>query len=155
MHKLPAAKISNQAAARSILAKDNLFFKSFGKVHERFETPAFSIIAQCMLGIFLVFVSDLTTLLGYFTLVLLLKNTMTFLSILWCRRKNDYNPLWRTPAFYPMVVLAVASSLILVVSTFKWAPVEGLISAGVVVATGLPAYYFWESRNRKAKAGVA
>lgn len=66
------------------------------------------------LGIFFIFVSDLTSLLGYFTLVMCFKNTLTFGSIIWCRKRDDYKPLWRTPAFGLMTTLAIASSLILV-----------------------------------------
>lgn len=46
------------------------------------------------------------------------KNTLTFGSIIWCRKRDDYKPLWRTPAFGLMTTLAIASSLILVASTF-------------------------------------
>ena len=131
------------------MAKDNLFFKSFGHVHPKYNTPDVSIILQCALGIFFIFVSDLTSLLGYFTLVMCFKNTLTFGSIIWCRKREDYKPLWRTPAFGLMTFAAIASSLILVASTFVWAPVPGLICALIVIATGLPAYAFWEKRNRR------
>lgn len=131
------------------MAKDNLFFKSFGHVHPKYNTPDVSIILQCALGIFFIFVSDLTSLLGYFTLVMCFKNTLTFASIIWCRKREDYKPLWRTPAFGLMTFAAIASSLILVASTFVWAPVPGLVCALIVIATGLPAYAFWEKRNRR------
>lgn len=131
------------------MAKDNLFFKWFAHVHPKYETPDYSIIAQCALGILLVFVSNLTDLLGYFTLVLCFKNTLTFSSILWCRKREDYNPLWRTPAFGLMTFLAISSSLILVGSTFVWAPWQGLICAVIVIVTGLPAYYFWNKKHGK------
>ncbi len=104
------------------------------------------------LGIFFIFVSDLTSLLGYFTLVMCFKNTLTFGSIIWCRKRDDYKPLWRTPAFGLMTTLAIASSLILVASTFVWAPIPGLICAVIVIATGLPAYAFWAKRSRQLNA---
>ena len=63
------------------MAKDGLFFKSFGKVHPKYNTPYFSIIVQCMLAILMVFASNISDLLGYFTVVLLLKNTMAFVTI--------------------------------------------------------------------------
>ncbi|MFS0634363.1 fructoselysine/psicoselysine transporter FrlA [Mesobacillus foraminis] len=131
------------------MAKDKLFFKSFANIHPKYGTPHFSIMVQCLLGIFLIFVSNLTDLLGYFTLVLCFKNTLTFGSILWCRKRDDYNPLWRTPAPNLMAFLAIASSLILVVSTFAWAPIQGLAAAIVVIVTGLPAYYFWDKKDRE------
>lgn len=51
-----------------------------------------------------------------------------------------------------MTFLALASSLILVASTFVWAPVQGLVCALVVIATGLPAYAYWERRNKRLAA---
>lgn len=96
------------------MAKDNLFFKCFGHVHPKYNTPDVSII--------------------------------------WCRKRDDYKPLWRTPAFGLMTTLAIASSLILVASTFVWAPIPGLICAVIVIATGLPAYAFWAKRSRQLNA---
>ncbi len=55
------------------MAKDNLLFKCFGHVHPKYNTPDVSIILQGALGIFFIFVSDLTSLLGYFTLVMCFK----------------------------------------------------------------------------------
>ena len=49
------------------MAKDNLFFKCFGHVHPKYNTPDVSIILQGGAAIFFIFVSDLTSLLGYFT----------------------------------------------------------------------------------------
>ena len=134
------------------MAKDKLFFKCFAHVHPKYNTPDVSIILQGALGIFFIFVSDLTSLLGYFTLVMCFKNTLTFGSIIWCRKRDDYKPLWRTPLFGLMTFLAICSSLILVASTFVWAPIPGLICALIVIATGLPAYAFWKKRNRRLAA---
>mgnify|MGYP002578856484 FL=1 len=123
------------------MAKDGLFFKSFGKVHPKYNTPYFSIIVQCMLAILMVFASNISELLGYFTVVLLLKNTMAFLTIFVHRKKTDYNPLWKAPAWKFMAVISILTSLILVVSTFMWSAVQSIIAAAVVVVTGMPAYY--------------
>ena len=137
------------------MAKDGLFFKRFAQINAKYETPDFSIIVQCALGILLIFISNLRDLLGYFTLVLLLKNILTFGSIIWNRRRPDYNPIWRTPYWKLMTFVAIASSMILVWSTFLWAPIPGLICAVIVVTTGLPAYYFWNSKNNiEQKTGV-
>jgi fructoselysine transporter len=131
------------------MAKDGLFFKFFSHVNDKFETPDYSIIVQCAVGIILIFVANLVTLLGYFTLVLLIKNIMTYLSIIWNRRRADYKPVYRTPVWILMLIIAVGACGILVWSTWLWAPIPGLICAVIVVATGLPAYYYWESQNKK------
>lgn len=131
------------------MAKDGLFFKKFAEIHPEWETPAFSILVQCAVGILLIFASNITDLLGYFTLVALLKNFLTFGTMFWHRRKEDYNPLWKTPAWRLMTVLAMLASTILIVSTFQWAPIKGIISAIIVVVTGLPVYYYWENKRKE------
>ncbi|KLT18117.1 fructoselysine transporter [Neobacillus vireti] len=133
------------------MAKDGLFFKSFGKVHPSWGTPHISIIVQCGIAIVLVFASSLSDLLGYFTIVALLKNFLTFGTVFVLRRKKSgYNPMWRMPMGYVMAGIAMLVTGTLIASTFMWAPIPGIISAVIAVATGLPAYYYWERKNRKA-----
>jgi fructoselysine transporter len=55
------------------------------------------------------------------------------------------------PAWKLMTVIAMASSCILIASTFMWAPVQGIVCAVVVVVTGLPVYYIWEKKNKTLK----
>ncbi len=132
------------------MAKDGLFFKSFGKVHPKWETPYFSILVQCAVAIILIFVSNLTELLGYFTLVALVKNFLTFGTVFVLRRKKEgYNPSWKMPFGYIMAGVAMFMTGTLIYSTFLWAPTQGLIAGVIAVGTGLPAYYYWESRNKK------
>ncbi|SHO44244.1 amino acid permease [Anaerocolumna xylanovorans] len=131
------------------MAKDGLFFKSFAKVHPKWETPYFSILVQCAVAIVLIFASSLSSLLGYFTLVALIKNFMTFGTVFVLRKKQGYNPLWKMPAGYLMAGVAMFMTGTLIVSTFFWAPIPGIICAVVAVATGLPVYYYWEKKNKK------
>ncbi|NLJ30955.1 MAG: amino acid permease [Clostridiales bacterium] len=132
------------------MAKDGLFFKSFAKVHPKWETPYFSILVQCAMAIILIFASNLSDLLGYFTLVALVKNFLTFGTILVLRRKEHYKPTWKMPAGYLMVAIAMFMTGTLIVSTFLWAPIPGLICAVIAVATGLPVFHFWDKRSKKA-----
>ena len=132
------------------MAKDGLFFKSFAKVHPKYETPYFSIIVQCAVAIVLIFATSLSDLLGYFTLVALLKNFLTFGTIFVLRKKKDYTPPYRLPLGPVMPLIAMFMTGTLIVSTFVWAPVAGLVCAVVAVVTGLPVYYMWERQNKKA-----
>ncbi|MDO4764431.1 MAG: amino acid permease [Eubacteriales bacterium] len=133
------------------MAKDGLFFKSFAKVHPKYETPYFSIIVQCAVAIILIFATSLSDLLGYFTLVALLKNFLTFGTILVLRNKPNYKPTYRMPARFLMVGIAMFMTGTLIWSTFVWAPIPGIICAILAVVTGLPVYYFWEKRNQQVK----
>ncbi|MDL2249248.1 amino acid permease [Lachnospiraceae bacterium OttesenSCG-928-J05] len=131
------------------MAKDGLFFKSFAKVHPKFETPYFSIIVQCAVAIILIFATSLSDLLGYFTLVALLKNFLTFGTIIVLKNKSHYKPTYKMPARMLMVLVAMIMTGTLIYSTFLWAPIPGLISAVIAVGTGLPVYYLWESKNKR------
>ncbi len=131
------------------MAKDGLFFKSFAKVHPKWETPYFSIIVQCAMGILLIFASNITDLLGYFTLVALVKNFLTFGTVFVHRKKPTYNPLWKMPAWRLMATISMFTTGILIVSTFLWAPTQGLIAGVLIIVTGLPVYYYWENKNKK------
>ncbi|QAA33437.1 amino acid permease [Clostridium manihotivorum] len=133
------------------MAKDGLFFKSFAKVHPKWETPYFSILIQCAVAIVLIFASNISNLLGYFTLVALLKNFLTFGTVFVHRKKESYKPLWKMPAWRVMATIAMFMTFTLIFSTFMWAPVQGIVAAAVIVATGLPVYYYWEKKNRSIK----
>lgn len=134
------------------MAKDGLFFKSFAKVHPKYETPHFSIIVQCAVAIVLIFATSLSDLLGYFTLVGLLKNFMTFATIIVLRKKENYQPTYHMPFRPLMVAVAMIVTGTLIWSTFIWAPMQGIACAVIAVVTGLPVYYFWENKNKAAQS---
>ncbi|AFH65586.1 amino acid permease [Paenibacillus caseinilyticus] len=129
------------------MAKDGLFFQRFAKVHPKYETPSFSILAQVTLACFLVFFSNLTELLGYFTLIQLVINIMDFAAVYKCRKREDYQPVYRMPAWRVTTVLAILGAAWLAWGTFTWAPVQGMVAALIVIATGLPVYYYWEKKH--------
>lgn len=137
------------------MAKDGLFFNIFGKVHKSFNTPYVAIMMHSALSIFLIFASNLNDILGYFTIVALLRNFGTFGTIFVLRRKSkkDYNPSYRAPLGYTMPVIAMLMTLTLIISTFAWAPLAGIIASAVTVGTGLPAFFFWDRKNNSKKEG--
>ena len=137
------------------MAKDNLFFKSFAKVHPKYETPYFSIIVQCAVVIVLIFASDLSALLGYFTMVALLKNVLTFGTIFVLRKKgkeHGYDPSYKCPGGPIMPLIAIIMTGTLIWGQLTYAPMQSLICAFVAVATGLPVFYYWDRKNKKESA---
>lgn len=130
------------------MAKDGLFFQRFAKVHPKYETPSFSIIVQVTYACILVLFSNLTALLGYFTLIQLVINIMDFAAVYKCRKREDYNPIYRMPMWRLTTLLAILGATWLAWGTFTWAPMEGMIAAFIVIATGLPVYYYWEKKYR-------
>ncbi len=135
------------------MAKDNLFFKSFAKVHPKYETPYFSIIVQCAVAIVLIFATDLSGLLGYFTMVALLKNLLTFFTIFALRKKgavNGYNPSYICPGGFVMPLIAIVMTSTLIWGELTYAPIPSLLCAVIAVATGLPVFYYWDRKNKQA-----
>ncbi|MBT2618426.1 MULTISPECIES: amino acid permease [unclassified Bacillus (in: firmicutes)] len=128
------------------MAKDGLFFQRFARVHPKYETPSFSIIVQVTYACILVCFSNLTVLLGYFTLIQLVINIMDFAAVYKCRKRDDYNPIYRMPMWRLTTVLAILGASWLAWGTFTWAPIQGVIAALIVIATGLPVYYYWEKK---------
>ena len=137
------------------MAKDNLFFKSFAKVHPKYETPYFSIIVQCAVAIVLIFASDLSALLGYFTMVALLKNVLTFATIFVLRKKgkeHGYDPSYKCPGGPIMPLIAIIMTSTLIWGELTYAPMQSLICAFVAVVTGLPVFYYWDRKNKRESA---
>ena len=130
------------------MAQDGLWFRSFGRVHPKWETPVLSIVVQCAVGILFMFAGSITDLLGYFTFALLLRNTFTMAAIFWLRKKENYNPSYKMPVWQLMTILAIAFSFILLVSTFLWAPGPSLIASAIGVITGWPAYKYFQKTQK-------
>ena len=130
------------------MAKDGLWYSRFAEVHPKYNTPSFALMAQAVYAIILVCVSGINDLLGYFTFICLVKNMLVFCTMFVHHKKADYNPGWRCPAWKTMTVIAILANGILLVSTFLWAPTAALIASVVALVTGLPAYYFFEKKNK-------
>jgi fructoselysine transporter len=141
------ALIMVQPRIEYAVAKDGLFFKPFAHVHPRFNTPDYSILFQSGLAIVLLFIGGIETLLGYFTLSYLLQNGLVYAAIFWLRKRNDYRPTFRSPLWLAMTILAIATQVYLVYGTFVAYPVGGAISAALLIATGLPAYYYFRRQQ--------
>ncbi|MGY3776965.1 amino acid permease [Helcococcus sueciensis] len=137
-----------QARIQYMMSKHGVWFRSWAKVHPKWETPYVSMLWQSGLAIVLVFVSQLNDLLGYFTLICLLRNAGTFL--IWFKLRNmpNYKPTFIMPMRPLMAILAIVPTGILLFSTFLWAPIPGMIASVVAVVTGLPFYYYFRKKNK-------
>ena len=135
------------------MAKDGLFFKQFGLVHPKWETPYFSILVQCAIGIILIFATDIAGLLGYFTMIALTKNALTFGTIFVLRKKGaagGYNPTYKCPGGLLMPIIAIFMTCTLIYGEITYAPIPSLICAALTFITGIPAYHFFERQSKKA-----
>ncbi len=143
------SSVLTQPRLEYAMAKDGLFFKSFGRLHPEYLTPDFSIIIQSILAIFLLFLGNIGDLLGYFTLSYLLQNTLVFGSIFFLRKKADYNPHFKAPAWLLMAILSIIIQIFIIYGTFTAFPTWGVVSCIILILTGLPLYLFFKSKGKE------
>lgn len=144
-----------QARMEYKLATEGYWWKSWAKVHPKWETPYVSMLWQSGLAIVLVFMSSLQSLLGYFTLICLLRNALCFCAWFKLHKKDNYNPAWKMPVRPLMALLAVVPTCILLVSTFVWAPGAGIIAAVVAIGSAIPFYMYFKKANADIIAAKA
>ncbi len=145
------ALIMVQPRIEYAIARDGLFFKPFGHIHPKYDTPDYSILLQSGLAIVLLFFGGLETLLGYFTLSYLLQNAMVYGAIFFLRKRDDYHPTFKSPVWRTMTLLAIVPQLYLIYGTFIAFPAGGVITAAVLIGTGFPMYYFFRMNQEKSK----
>lgn len=136
-----------QARMEYKAAHEGYWWRSWAKVHPQWQTPYVSMLWQSGLAIVLVFMTTLQDLLGYFTLIALLRNALCFLAWFKIRKNKDYNPAWKMPVGPLWALLAVIPTCILLVSTFVWAPGAGMIAAVVAVGSAIPFYFYFRKSN--------
>lgn len=132
------------------MAEDGLFFRGLARIHPRYRTPARSLLAQGGWGCALALSGTFEQLYTCVVFAGVLFHAGTGAAVFVLRRtrpelKRPYRA-WG----YPWVPAAfVAACLLLVGTTLAQAPAESLVGLGLV-ATGLPAYAFWQGRWRRA-----
>ena len=100
----------------------------------------------------MIFATNLSSLLGYFTMVALFKNVATFCTIFVLRRKEHYKPSYHMPGGYIMPIIASIMTLTLIWGELTYAPIPAILCAVIAIGTGLPAFYFWDRKNKKENA---
>jgi APA family basic amino acid/polyamine antiporter len=139
------------------MARDGLFFRGAAHVHPRYQTPAASIIAQAVWSGLLVLsggANALTTYTG-FAVVLFSGTAVVSLFVLRQREPNAPRPFraWG----YPIAPAIFATASLAIVVNALWAdlvvPVQtgapwGPAAAGIVIiALGIPLYFFFSRRK--------
>jgi fructoselysine transporter len=136
-----SACIMVQPRIEYALARDGLFFKPFAHIHPRYHTPDYSLLIQTGLAALLVLVGGLESLLGYFTLSYVVQNGLVYGAIFRLRKRQDYQPTFKAPAWRLMAVLSIAGQVFLVYGTFLAYSAGGVLAAAFLIATGAPMYY--------------
>jgi APA family basic amino acid/polyamine antiporter len=132
------------------MARDGVFVQAAARVHPRYRTPAFAIVAQAVWSSLLVLSGTFEQLLTYTGFGVILFSALAVLSLFFVRRTATQAVVFRAwgypwaPALFCIVGFAI------VVNTIREAP--GVASAGLaVMAAGVPMYW-WVKRTARPKA---
>jgi APA family basic amino acid/polyamine antiporter len=135
------------------MAKDNLFFKTLAEVHPRFHTPAAAIIALCAWSAVLTFAGKFSELIDGVVFVGWVFYGLSGAAIFPLRRRGNTRKLpYRVPGYpwTPMVFLLAAGAVVgnaIFLATKDPQQFRHVLAALVLMALGVPAYFFWRWRN--------
>ena len=144
-----AAIISSSRTAFA-MAADGRFFPAAAKVHPVYRTPHVAILITSVWSAFLTLTGGYETLFTYVTFASVLFGTLGGVAIFVLRVKKPDVPRPYRALGYPVIpALYVLGSLALVINTLLERPGASIAGLGLV-ALGLPFYFHWAGKSRKA-----
>jgi APA family basic amino acid/polyamine antiporter len=124
-------------------ARDGLFFASFGRIHPRFETPAFAIAMQAIWTCVLIVTGSYQSLSSYTIISAWIFYTLSVAAVWVLRRKAPNAPRPYRMWGYPVTLwVFVAVSLWFLLDALANQPKVSLIALALASA-GVPAYFLW------------
>jgi APA family basic amino acid/polyamine antiporter len=130
-------------------ARDGLFFRKFGEVHPRYQTPGFAIVAQGVWAVVLLVSGSYETLVDYALFALWLSYGLMVAGVIILRRKqpNLARPyrMWGYPVT-PVLFLVITGWFL--VNMLRTRPVPSLAGL-LLIATGVPVYFVWARYGRR------
>jgi len=133
------------------MAKDGLFFPVFGKLHPRYLTPHYSIVIQATIAILLLFMGNVESLLGYFTISYTIQNSLVYGSIISLRKKDEYVPAYKIKFPVFLALLSILIQIYFSFGAFIAFPLDGLLVSVGFIALGTPLYFYFYRSNPTLK----
>ena len=146
-----------QARGEMKAAQEGYWWRSWGKIDPKYDSPVVSMLWQSGFALVLVFMTTIQDLLGIFTFICLVRNALLFFAWFPLQKKENYKPTFRAPGGPIMAILASVPSLILAYGELQW---NGLldgstplfswnpISAGIlVIVSALPFFFYFKKTN--------
>src|SRR5437773_11201877 len=130
------------------MARDGVFFQQLSKVHPRFRTPAFAVLAGSGWAIVLAATGTFEQLSTYVVFTGWLFYALGVASIFFYRRKaSDRELPYRVPGYPWTPLLFIVAAAALVINTIATQFGRAAIGLGMVLL-GTPAYFVWRSRSK-------
>jgi amino acid transporter len=135
------------------MAEDGLFFRTVAKVHPKYGTPHVAIGINIVLAVFFVLIRSFEQLADAFVTAIIPFYALAVAAMFVLRKRPDYAPPFRTPA-YPLVpLLFVLSTLYLLANALIDPSSRGATALTLgIVAVGIPVYYLTVGRTQEAAA---
>ena len=131
------------------MAADGLLFRWLGETHTRFQTPHRAIALQAVWSCILVATGSYRALFTRVIYTEWLFFALMAIGLILVRRRSDYRPAWRMPAYRLVTSVFIVGALTVVVNQVLDQPGESALGLGMVLL-GIPVYYTWVRPNRKA-----
>lgn len=144
-----------QARGEMKAAQEGYWWRSWGKIDPKYDSPVISMLWQSGFALILVWASSIQDLLSLFTFICLLRNALLFCAWFPLQKKANYKPTFKAPGGPVMAVLAIVPSLILMSDSlsgiisgetplFSFNP----ITAGIlIVISAVPFFFHWRKVN--------
>src|SRR5437667_1144373 len=133
------------------MARDGVFFHQLAKVHPRFRTPAFAVVAGSVWAIVLAATGTFEQLLTYVVFTGWLFYALGAASIFIFRRKSaSQESPYRVPGYPWTPLLFIVAAAALVINTIATQFGRAAIGLGMVLL-GTPACFVWRSRSKRVR----
>ncbi|HEV7776153.1 MAG TPA: amino acid permease [Luteibacter sp.] len=138
--------IAGGARVLQVMSADGMFFKPVARIEPRTRAPQVALVALGAWAIVLTLSGSFGALLDYTTVGEWLSHAAGIATIFWYRRKLADEPSpYRVP-FYPWLpMLFVVTVLGVIIATAISEPANAGMSL-VIIACGVPVYWFWRRR---------
>jgi basic amino acid/polyamine antiporter, APA family len=128
-------------------ARDGLFFRRFGTVHPRFQTPHLSILMFGAWSALLAITGTYETLAAYAMYAAWVLYGMTALGVAALRHAQPLRVRPYRMTGYPVTLLVFAAvALGFVVNTFVTTPGPAIVGT-LLIAAGVPVYFIWKRKR--------
>ncbi len=130
------------------MAKDGLFLSFMARVHPRYHSPHWAVVAHCGWAILLLLVGrNLETFIGSQVFVILISYAMMTWALMRFRRSQPVGAnVYQLPGYPWAPLLFLLLILVMTVTTCIYYPLSALMNS-LLVASGVPLYFVWKKKD--------
>jgi APA family basic amino acid/polyamine antiporter len=137
------------------MAKDGLFFKPLAKLHPRFGTPLFAVIAATTWSAVLAVSGTFEQLLTYVVFIgwIFYALAAACVFIYRTRDPNAVRP-YRVPGYPFTPIIFIVTAMVIVINMIMTQPGRAAVGLGIALL-GVPVYVFWNNFGQRGKEASA